>query len=106
MGSILHQRCFNHVSREAVARCLECTQFFCRECISEHDDRVICAACLKKEASVAAAPVRSYLWLWRLAQATAGLVTVWLFFYILGQVLLSIPSSFHEGTLWKNRWTQ
>ena len=39
-------------TREAVARCPECTQFFCRECITEHDDRVLCSACLKKLARV------------------------------------------------------
>jgi hypothetical protein len=106
MGSINLQRCFNHVSREAVARCLACSHFFCRECISEHEDRAICASCLKMEADQAAAPSRHYLWLWRVTQALVGVVTVWFFFYLLGQVLLSIPSSFHEGTVWMKRWNQ
>ena len=48
MQNLAHQRCFNHAVREAVARCPECGQCFCRECITEHDDRVVCAACLKK----------------------------------------------------------
>lgn len=52
MPALIHQRCFNHATREAVARCPECSQFFCRECITEHDDRVICSACLKKLARV------------------------------------------------------
>jgi hypothetical protein len=34
----------------------------------------------------------------------AGLFTVWLFFYLLGQGLLRLPSSFHEGTLWQDPW--
>ena len=46
--SIAQERCFNHAFREAVARCPECGRTFCRECISEHDDRVICAFCLKR----------------------------------------------------------
>ena len=45
---LAHQRCFNHATREAVARCPECHHFFCRECITEHDDRVLCTGCLKK----------------------------------------------------------
>ena len=48
MQNSFHQRCFNHAGREAVARCPECGQFFCRECITEHEDRVLCSACLKK----------------------------------------------------------
>jgi hypothetical protein len=106
MGSITFQRCFNHAGREAVARCLECSQFFCRECISEHDDRVICAGCLKKEAARVEAPARSFLWLWRIIQGLAGVITLWLFFYFLGQILLSIPSSFHEGTVWAKELNQ
>jgi hypothetical protein len=30
----------------------------------------------------------------------AGVVTAWIFFYLIGQGLLRVPSSFHEGTLW------
>ena len=38
----------------------------------------------------------------RLAMAASpivGLFIAWLFFFYLGQLLLSIPSSFHEGRL-------
>jgi hypothetical protein len=28
----------------------------------------------------------------------------WLFFYLFGATLLSIPSSYHEGTVWIDRW--
>jgi hypothetical protein len=48
MQNLLLQRCFNHGMREAAARCPECGRFYCRECITEHDDRVLCSACLKK----------------------------------------------------------
>jgi len=95
------RRCFNHVEREAVACCPECRRFFCRECISEHQGRVICARCLATMATGSA--VRSRSWkgalLWMMLVA-AGLLLCWTWFYYLGSVLLSIPSSFHEGTLW------
>ena len=42
------QRCRNHAEREAVARCPGCGHHFCRECVTEHDDRILCAACLRK----------------------------------------------------------
>jgi hypothetical protein len=31
----------------------------------------------------------------------AGVATLVVFFYLLGQSLLSMPGSFHDGTVWK-----
>src|SRR5580765_4677136 len=104
MPSLIHQRCFNHALREAVARCPECTQFFCRECITEHDDRVLCAGCLRKLARVQLLKRRGFVRVFRAAQVILGLLTAWLFFYAMGNVLLSIPTSFHEGGLWQRGW--
>jgi hypothetical protein len=103
MPTLIHQRCFNHAIREAVARCPECRQFFCRECITEHDDRVICAACLKKLTHEA--PVRRTMLtrLLRLAGGTLGILIAWFFFFLIGEALLKMPASFHEGTLWQSR---
>ena len=36
-----------------------------------------------------------------LLMALAGLVVAWFFFHLLGEILLALPSSFHEGTLWQ-----
>lgn len=33
-----------------MARCPECRRFFCRECVTEHDDQLLCASCLRKAA--------------------------------------------------------
>ena len=101
MRSLTHQRCFNHSLREAAARCPECAQFYCRECITEHDDRVICASCLKKLAKVPFTQRTGFVGVMRSVQLIAGLVTLVIFFYLLGQSLLSMPSSFHDGTVWK-----
>jgi hypothetical protein len=43
-----NRRCFNHAEREASARCPECQNDFCRECITEHAGRMLCVNCLKK----------------------------------------------------------
>lgn len=93
--NISRERCFNHAFREAVARCPECGRTFCRECISEHDDRVICAFCLRR---FSAKPVRRHrlTGLVRLAQILMGVLLLWSSFYLLGKTLLTIPSSFHE----------
>ena len=102
--NLADQRCFNHALREAVARCPECTQFFCRECITEHDDRVLCAACLRKMARVPLLKRQGFARIFRAAQVMLGLLAAWLFFYIIGNTLLSIPDSFHEGALWQRNW--
>jgi len=93
--NISQERCFNHAFREAVARCPECGRTFCRECISEHDDRVICASCLRR---LSAKPVLRYrlVGLVRLVQILMGVLLLWSSFYLLGKALLTIPSSFHE----------
>jgi hypothetical protein len=95
------QRCLNHSLREAVARCPECRGFFCRECVTEHDDRVICSACLRRIADVVEARPRRLGALLPPVQVIAGVLLAWLFFYGVGRVLVSIPSSFHEGTMWE-----
>jgi hypothetical protein len=102
--NLAEQRCFNHAGREAVARCPECTQFYCRECITEHDDRVLCAACLRKLARVPLFRRRGFARTFRTVQVMLGLMAAWLFFYLIGSALLSIPASFHEGQLWQRNW--
>jgi len=99
--SLAHQRCFNHVQREAVAKCPVCSHYFCRECITEHDDRVICASCLVKIAEKPQLRRRALAGLGRLAACFVGVFATWFFFYLIGQALLAIPASFHDGTFWK-----
>ena len=106
MSSLIHQRCFNHSTREAAARCPECRQFYCRECITEHDDRVLCAACVKKLAHSPFMQRRAFAGILRAAQLCFGFFVSWFFFYLLGQALLSIDTSFHEGTIWQGHWLE
>jgi hypothetical protein len=98
--------CLNHPVREAVARCPECRGYFCRECITEHDERVICAACLRKLVQPKTTRRRSFAPLLRVVAAGASLLIAWMVFYWVGQALLLIPSNFHEGTLWKESLLQ
>src|SRR3954470_23454299 len=103
-SKLIHQRCFNHSLREAAARCPECAHFYCRECITEHNDRVICASCLQKLAKQPFTKRRGFVGGLRVIQFLTGLFMVWLFFYWCGQTLLSLGSSFHEGTIWRSKW--
>ncbi len=104
MQDLAQQRCFNHALREAAARCPECERCFCRECVTEHEDRVICAACLRKVAALPFTRRSGFIAVVRAGQLLVGLATVWLFFYLLGEVLVSLPDSFHEGSVWKASW--
>ncbi|HKW30034.1 MAG TPA: rhomboid family protein [Verrucomicrobiae bacterium] len=104
MQTLAQQRCFNHVGREAVARCPECGQCFCRECITEHDDRVVCAVCLKKLTRQPLARHITFTWFLRLVQCAFGVLMAWFFFFLIGESLLRLPDSFHEGTLWQVPW--
>ncbi|MEW5724529.1 MAG: rhomboid family protein [Thermodesulfobacteriota bacterium] len=104
MKDLARQRCFNHPHREAAARCPECGRFYCRECITEHEDRVLCASCLARLTQAGRRRGRRLGALARLLQTFIGLWIIWLFFYYLGRVLITIPASFHEGALWKEPW--
>jgi hypothetical protein len=104
MSTLTHQRCFNHSQREAAARCVECRHFFCRECVAEHDDRIVCASCLQKLARRPLAQRGTLLSLLRFFQCAFGVVLLWFFFYLIGEGLVSIPTSFHDGTIWHVNW--
>jgi hypothetical protein len=97
---MIHQRCFHHEFREAASRCPICLRYFCRECVTEHEDRVLCTECLKKvvvRESLRAGVGRRIL---RGLLPIAGLLMAWLFFYALGRALLLIPAQVHDGTVW------
>lgn len=102
--SLTQQRCFNHGEREAAARCPECASYFCRECITEHDDRVVCTTCLTKLARKPLLQRRGFAGLFRVGQCLLGVVVAWFFFYVVAEGLVSLPASFHEGTLWQAHW--
>jgi hypothetical protein len=103
MARLFLQVCLNHPGREAIARCPECRQCFCRECVTEHGERMVCAACLRKQAR--AAVPRRFRWrhLVTLGRGVGGLLLAWFFFYSAGRLLLAIPDSFHEGVIGHSR---
>src|SRR2546430_2101954 len=80
MSVFSEQRCFNHAVREAVAPCPQCRRFYCRECITEHEDRVLCAACLKGLAQTQIQGRRRLHGIVRLVQVVTGLFIAWMFF--------------------------
>jgi len=91
------QRCLNHVEREAVCKCPECKMFFCRECITEHDDRIICSSCLRKQASKQERQPQRIQDVFLLLGACISFMFLWLVFYSIGHLLISIPSYLHDA---------
>jgi hypothetical protein len=95
-ATLHRQRCWNHASREAVCRCPSCSRFFCRECVTEHDERLLCAACVLK-AVTAQKPTHSWRRRWLLrAAAAAGLALAWTAFYGAGRALSEISARIRE----------
>ncbi|MBI5091025.1 MAG: rhomboid family protein [Candidatus Hydrogenedentes bacterium] len=104
MAALAEQRCFNHAVREAAARCLDCKRFFCRECVTEHAGRMLCALCLVKasQSPQARRRARAIAVLVRPAQVAASVLFLWLVFYAIGQGLLMLPDTFHKQDLWQS----
>jgi len=99
---ISEARCFKHVSREAAAKCPSCSKFYCRECVTEHEGRVLCVVCLEAELAIdekdSEGIGRAILSV--VLAISAYFLIVYLFF-VLGRFLLSIPSDFHSGILFE-----
>lgn len=97
MSLLVQHRCVIHAGREAAARCPSCRQFFCRECVTEHDGRILCAACLRRKSTPRTRPQRRLGGLLGPIALGVGFLTTWVAFYLLGQMLLKTPSEWHEG---------
>jgi hypothetical protein len=108
MATLTSQRCLNHAAREAAARCPECGRFFCRECVVEHEQRVICAGCLARLAApVSRVPRRlRFSAVLPVAGFGIGFLMAWLAFYFVGRMLLAVPDDFHANKIWKADWLQ
>ena len=86
-----------------MARCPVCLRFFCRECVTEHEDRVICAECLRKMVAGRGSRAAGVRRVFGALLPVAGLLIAWLFFYAVGRSLLLIPASVHDGTVWESK---
>ena len=98
---MIHQSCWNHETREAVCRCPECGRSYCRECVTEHAARLLCAACLRK-ALVLAGPRRTAGRIGEVLLLIGGLLLSWMIFLgVAGGV--SEFAARTEQAVWQNR---
>lgn len=101
-AAVIQQRCWNHDAREAVCRCPECGRSFCRECVTEHEARLLCASCLGKLAGGRTARGAGLRRLLPAAMALAGLLLAWIVFYGAGEAMILLTSRM-EQTSWQSR---
>jgi hypothetical protein len=47
-AALRHARCLFHPLREAAARCPHCGGTFCRECVTDEDDKLACPPCSRR----------------------------------------------------------
>jgi hypothetical protein len=84
MSGLRHARCLFHPLREAAARCPHCGGTFCRECVTDEDDKLACPPCLGR---ITRPPAPKQSLTRRFRQTLAGLLAlaclVGLFFALL-----------------------
>ena len=98
-GPLIHQRCWNHELREAVCRCPSCGRHFCRECVTEHESRLLCVGCLEALPKPAPERRRHARALLTPVAALAGMVLAWLIFCLGGEILIEITARVEQTWL-------
>ena len=94
----IHQRCWNHEAREAVCRCPECGRSFCRECVTEHAARLLCAACLKALTQRAQSRPGRLRRLVPAAMLLGGILLAWLVFFGAGAAFNLFASRLEQSS--------
>lgn len=93
------EKCWNHASREAACRCPLCNRSYCRECVTEHENRFLCAACLRTR-SGASARRREFHLPWTSVAVLSSFLLVWLLFFVTSQIL-SFGSDHATRAVWQ-----
>lgn len=90
-------QCFNHLQREAVARCRSCSRSYCRECVTEHAGVLRCANCIGRSEERRPAAVRT-LPLPDALLAALILMATWFCLREAAVRVATTPSMFHNGS--------
>jgi len=96
--AVYSKRCSNHPSREAVARCPICQKFYCRECITEHDGKMLCKYCLESKIESQKNDKKSSLFLKQVIIVIlfiSSFALSWFLFAMLGKIIMLFPQKYH-----------
>ncbi len=103
-SALVRSRCEVHPEREAAARCAGCSVYYCRECVTEHDGRMLCTTCLRMASGPVSEgrprQVRVPDSVWLTLRAGLGLLLLWGLFAVVGVFILKMPAEFHDGSIW------
>jgi hypothetical protein len=91
-------RCFNHANREASARCPECRKYFCKECTTEHQLRILCASCLKRLTKKRASTSGVFAYITRTFIALFATFVIYFFFVLVGQIFYDTAPALAQPT--------
>jgi hypothetical protein len=95
-GIELQQRCWNHEAREAACRCPACGRNYCRECVSEHEGRLLCAACLSGVTAGREPSGGRWRKLAPAAMIAAAILLAWLTYWVAGESVMSVIRRMEE----------
>ncbi|MCG8601834.1 MAG: hypothetical protein MI807_16960 [Verrucomicrobiales bacterium] len=77
-------------------------QFYCAECITEHEGKLTCASCLQTAAGADQKPAkRRRVVIAPFVQIILALALCWVAYYLFAQTLADVPDDFHDGTIWE-----
>lgn len=62
---------------------------------------MVCSSCYRSKTEAKEKAPHDWFVLFAVLQSTFGFVVLWFTAWFIGRILLSIPSSFHEGTVWE-----
>ena len=103
MSDLARRQCFHHPGREAVVRCPACHRDYCRECVTEHEDRYLCSACIRREAAQDARPAKRVRMPVGALLGLAGLLTAWTVYYASAQYLALRGGAVQAYRVWHAR---
>ncbi len=95
MSVFTERRCFVHPVREAAGLCVSCRRSFCRECLVDHDHRLMCGSCVAQTVRDSGARPHSRARLLGIAALPVALLIAWAAVYVAGRILLLNDTTRH-----------
>jgi len=93
-----------HTERDAAAKCRSCGGYFCRECITEYDAELYCAACLQRTTQLKTKSVAKTRGRWFSPLITClAILFVWAIFFLLGTWVAQLPPPTQRHSPWQAR---
>ena len=96
-ADIGQRRCFHHAGREAVGRCTVCRRDFCAECVTDHEDRLVCARCLAGLAVTRSGAGGRLRRMGAVLSTAALMLAGWCLFFLLLRAIAALPVAVHEA---------